>query len=50
MGKIVSQVGLAETSDAMPLKVLHKLLENPDVAFVGPSSHWRHGQFADNPL
>ena len=34
----LDEVGLAEESEAMPLKVLHKLLEKPEVAFVGLSN------------
>ena len=35
---VLDEVGLAETAKAMPLKVLHKLLEKPKVAFVGLSN------------
>jgi hypothetical protein len=34
----LDEVGLAEDSPAMPLKVLHSLLEKPEVAFVGLSN------------
>ena len=34
----LDEVGLAEESKAMPLKVLHKLLEKPEVSFVGLSN------------
>ena len=34
----LDEVGLAEDSPHMPLKVLHKLLEKPTVAFVGLSN------------
>ena len=34
----LDEVGLAEYSPHMPLKVLHKLLEKPKVAFVGLSN------------
>lgn len=34
----LDEVGLAEDSPAMPLKVLHSLLEYPEVAFVGLSN------------
>ena len=34
----LDEVGLAEESPALPLKVLHKLLEKPQVAFVGLSN------------
>eukprot|EP01052_Picozoa_sp_SAG31_P003961 SAG31_NODE_158_length_21979_cov_6.851691_2_plen_3236_part_00 len=34
----LDEVGLAEESEAFPLKVLHKLLEKPEVAFVGLSN------------
>ena len=34
----LDEVGLAEQSPHRPLKVLHKLLENPDIAFIGLSN------------
>ena len=36
----LDEIGLAEQSRHRPLKVLHRLLENPDVSFVG-LSNWR---------
>ena len=35
---VLDEVGLAEDAKAMPLKVLHKLLEKPKCAFVGLSN------------
>ena len=35
---LLDEVGLAEQSPHLPLKVLHKLLEKPDVAVVGLSN------------
>ena len=37
---VLDEVGLAEDAKAMPLKVLHKLLEKPKCAFVG-LSNWQ---------
>ena len=37
---LLDEVGLAENTEAMPLKVLHKLLEKPEVAFIG-LSNWQ---------
>ena len=34
----LDEIGLAEHSPHRPLKVLHKLLENPDIAFIGLSN------------
>ena len=36
----LDEVGLAEQSENRPLKILHKLLENPKIPFVG-LSNWR---------
>ena len=46
---VLDEVGLAETAKAMPLKVLHKLLEKPKVAFVG-LSNWCVAAHAVCPL
>ena len=35
---LLDEVGLAELAEAMPLKVLHKLLEDPKVGFIGLSN------------
>src|SRR4051812_14641386 len=35
---LLDEIGLAEYSPNLPLKVLHKLLEEPEVAFVGISN------------
>jgi hypothetical protein len=35
---LLDEIGLAEYSPNLPLKVLHKLLEEPDVSFVGISN------------
>lgn len=35
---LMDEIGLAEHSPNMPLKVLHKLLEDPQVSFVGISN------------
>lgn len=35
---LLDEVGLAENAKAMPLKVLHKLLEEPKVGFIGLSN------------
>ena len=35
---MLDEVGLAEQSPHFPLKVLHKLLENPEVSVVGISN------------
>ena len=35
---LLDEVGLAEESPQLPLKVLHKLLEKPEVGFVGLSN------------
>jgi hypothetical protein len=39
---LMDEVGLAEQSAHLPLKVLHKLLEKPEVAVVG-ISNWTLG-------
>lgn len=36
---IIDEIGLAELSPFNPLKVLHSLLEPPEVAFVGISNY-----------
>lgn len=32
---VLDEIGLAEDSPQMPLKVLHEKLEQPDVGFIG---------------
>jgi len=36
---VCEEIGLAEANPKLPLKVLHGLLENPDVAFIGLSNY-----------
>jgi hypothetical protein len=42
---LLDEVGLAEQSTHLPLKVLHKLLEKPEVAVVG-ISNWTLDRYA----